>query len=106
MAKNRKVNEEMSENKKKALETIASAFEKMSEYQKSYFVGCVERLGELKNRKVDLDKEAEEAWKTFNRTGDRSKIAEVCAVCIDKMTSIRLLQFFLGFAVTCAKKDG
>lgn len=106
MGKNRQVNDEMSENKKKALETIAGAFEKMSDDQKDYFVCCVERLGALKNRKVDLDKEAEEAWKTFNRTGDRSKIADVCAVCIDKMTSIRLLQFFLGFAVTCAKKDG
>ena len=106
MAKTRKVNEEISENKKKALVTIVDAFEKMNDYQKCYFIGCVDRLGVLKNKKVDLDKEAEEAWKTFNRTGDRSKIAEVCAVCIDKMTSIRLLQFFLLFAVTCAKKDG
>ena len=69
MAKTRKVNEEISENKK-----------------------------------VDLDKEAVEAWKTFNRTGNRSKIANVCAACIEKMDP-RSMWLILRLAVKIRQNE-
>lgn len=104
MGKNRQVYDEMSENKKKALETIAGAFEKMSDDQKDYFVCCVERLGALKNRQVNIVKDAAEAWETFNRTGDRSDIVYVIAACVEKMPP-KLLRLFLECAKAFAKYE-